>query len=105
MGQGATGTIHNYNQAWQQIGATTDLAQLAEELSMLRSTLRERAKTPEEDKAIATVADAEIEAKNGNGPKVLEYLGKAGKWVFDVANEIGVKLAVEVLKQTITMAP
>lgn len=105
MGQGATGTINNYNQAWQQISTSTDLAKLAEELSLLRSALRARAKTPEEDKAIGAIADAEIEAKNGNGPKVLEYLATAGKWVFDVAKEIGVKVAVEVLKQVVTQAP
>jgi hypothetical protein len=103
MGPNSTGIINNYNQSWQQICHTIDLPRLDEELSTLRSKLRERAETPEEDKAIAAIADAQIEAKKGNGSKVLEYLAKAGNWTLDVAKEIGVKVASEALKQAISI--
>ena len=49
----------------------------------LRRHLRQEAVEPEHDVAIGAVANAEVAAKEGNGPKALEWLGKAGKWTLD----------------------
>jgi hypothetical protein len=101
MGRGSTGTIDNYDKAWQQMAGSVDLNVLAAELSQLRGALRQKPTTVDEDKSIATVAEAEAEAKNGNGPGAIAKLAKAGTWVLGVAKEIGVTLAAEVLKKSI----
>jgi hypothetical protein len=103
IGRQSTGTIVNYSQAWQQMKDTIDLDALGSELAKLRSSLREKAQTPEEDKAVATIGEAELEAKKGNGAGVLSKLALAGTWVLGVAKEIGVKLATEALKKSLGM--
>lgn len=90
-----------FNQINTQTGETIDLANLAQELSVLRARLKEEAVEPEHDKAIGAVAEAEIEAKRGNGEKVLEYLSKAGKWAFDVATKIGTTIAASAIKASL----
>jgi hypothetical protein len=37
-------------------------------------------------------------AKEGNGPKALEYLKMAGKWALDKASKIGLSVAAAALK-------
>jgi hypothetical protein len=82
---------------------TTDLAVLAAELEQLRQTLRQKAQTVDEDKAVASVGEAASEARNGNGPAVLQKLASAGAWVLGVAKEIGVKIATEALSKSLNL--
>jgi hypothetical protein len=51
----------------------------------------------EEDEAIAAVGGAAKAAKEGNGPTALERLAKAGEWALKVAQDIGVKVATEMI--------
>jgi len=67
----------------------------------LRASLRQKAQTVEEDKAVASVAEAESEARKGNGTGMLEKLAQAGTWVLGVAKEIGLSLATEALKKSL----
>jgi len=101
IGRGSTGTINNYDKVWQQIAPSTDLNALADDLAQLRGALRQKANTVEEDRSVAEVAEAEADARNGNGPGALEKLAKAGRWVFDVAKDIGVQVAVGALKHAL----
>jgi hypothetical protein len=103
MGKQSQGAIHNYDRAWNEIKTSTDLTALAAELEQLRITLRQKAKTVEEDKAIASVGEAESEARNGNGPGVLQKLATAGTWVLGIAKEIGVKIATEALTKSLNL--
>lgn len=103
IGRQSTGTITNYGQVWQEIKSAMDLDALASELAELRASLRQKAQTVEEDKAVASVAEAEAEARKGNRPGALEMLARAGNWVLGVAKEIGVKLATEALKKSLGM--
>jgi hypothetical protein len=103
IGRQSTGTITNYGQVWQQMKDTVDLNALATELAELRSSLRQKAKTVDEDKAVASVAEAESEARKGDGPGALEKLARAGTWALGVAKEIGVALAAEFLKKSLGM--
>jgi hypothetical protein len=64
----------------------------------LRGYPRQEAVEPEHDIAIGAVANAEVAAKEGDGPKTLEWLGKAGKWALDNATKIGVGVATSALK-------
>jgi hypothetical protein len=54
--------------------------------------------TREQDKATGAVADAEQAAAKGDGPAALRYLKGTGTWSLEVAQEIGMALATEALK-------
>ena len=100
MGRQSTGAITNYGNVWQGMKDTVNLDALASELSGLRTALRQKAQTAEEDKAVGAVAEAETEARKGNGPGMLAKLAQAGTWVLGVAKDIGVSLATEALKKS-----
>ncbi len=101
MGPGAHAHDMTFNQIWNEASGNIDLTVLARELAELRSKLANEAKEPEHYISINTVASAESCAKKGNGPKALEYLSKAGKWVLDNATKIGVPVATEALKKAL----
>jgi hypothetical protein len=103
IGKQSQGTIQNYDRAWADIKPATDLTTLATELAQLRQALRQKAQTVEEDKAVASVGEAEFEAREGNGPAVIQKLANAGTWVLGVAKEIGVKIAAEVLTKSLNL--
>jgi hypothetical protein len=86
-------------QIWDQSGQTIDLTKLAEDLSTLRQAMLKESAGPEHYAEVGAVASAEIEAKNGNGPQVLQCLSKAGKWAFDIASKIGAEMAVAAIKK------
>jgi hypothetical protein len=87
-----------FAQIWDQGSQTIDLTKLAEELSTLRQAMLKESTRPEHYAEVGAVASAEIEAKNGHGPQVLQYLSKGGKWAIDIASKIGVEMAVAALK-------
>ncbi|HET9533305.1 MAG TPA: hypothetical protein VFQ92_23325 [Blastocatellia bacterium] len=91
----------NFNQIWNQMSGDVSPAQLADDLAKLREALLKEAKEPEEYSQIGAVASAEVEAKNGQGSKALEYLSKTGKWVLDVATKIGTTVAAAAIKESL----
>ena len=101
VGPGAQAHDLHFAQIWNQSSSEIDIATLREELSRLREVLRQEARTPEQDVAIAAVANAELAASEDDGPKAMEWLSKAGKWTFDVATKIGVGVAAAALKAAI----
>ncbi|MFV9677636.1 MAG: hypothetical protein ACNYVW_08305 [Methanosarcinales archaeon] len=88
----------NFNQLWNEIKDKIDLSALTKELVELRSKLKDEATEPEHDMSIGAIASAERSAKEGNGPKALEYLSKAGRWTLDKATKISVPVATAALK-------
>ena len=92
---------HAHNLQLLQIPGQIDLAALAGDLEKLKNHLKGEAETPEHFQVVADVAAAEKEAKAGNGPKMLEYLKKGGKWALDTATKIGTSVAAEVIKKTL----
>jgi hypothetical protein len=86
VGPGSHAHDINFNQIWQESGAIKDLPALSAELGVLREALIKEAK--------------QTEAKNNNGPKMLEYLSKAGTWAFDIASKIGVQIAATAIKES-----
>jgi len=91
----------NFHQLWNEVGSSTDLNALSTELTKLRQEMLKKAGTAEEHAAVGAVASAEIEAEKGNGEKAFEYLSKAGKWTFDTATQIGVRVAALALKESL----
>lgn len=97
---GPNAHVHHVNfvQAWQDVASSLDLAQLAEELKEVRAAARSRADTPEEDAAIAALAQAQLAAEQGQGEQCLGHLARAGRWALTVAQSIGVGVAAGAIK-------
>jgi hypothetical protein len=85
-------------QVWNQLENKVDLTQLADELALLRKAIENRAADPSQKFAAGAVAAAEHCAREKDGPKAIEYLKSAGKWVLDVAKDIGVDVAATAIK-------
>lgn len=90
-----------FSQTWMGLQESLDLSALAQELEALRSHLRSAPASAENDAAIGAIASAETEARRGDGPMVLEYLSKAGKWVLGAAKDIGAEVAAAALKSAL----
>jgi hypothetical protein len=93
---------HAHDMTLQQIQNSLDLPKLAEELGRLRTAMKQKTEgTREQDKAVAAVAEAEEAAIKGDGQTALRHLKTAGKWALEVAKEIVVPVAVEVMKKSV----
>ena len=90
-----------FQQVWNEVGGSIDLPRLADDLSKLRAEMKKEATEPEHDVATANVSMAEKAAKEGNGPKALEYLKAAGKWALDTATKLGIDVASDALTKAI----
>ena len=88
-----------FQQVWNKAGSSIDLPKLADELARLDTEMQKEAKEPEHRLATANVSMAEKAAKEGNGPKALEYLKAAGQWALDTATKIGVSVASDALDE------
>ena len=60
--------------------------------------LQPEATDPDHYTALAEVKRAQLEAKTGNRSGVVAALKKAGKWVYDVAEKIGVDVVASLIK-------
>ena len=67
----------------------------------LRKAMQEDATDTEHLEATVSVAKAAETAKQGNGPKAMEYLKAAGKWALDTATKIGTDVASDALTKAI----
>lgn len=99
MGPGAKAKNMTFEQVWVQNRDAIDLTELADELGKLRSAMKKEETTAEQDASIGDVAKAEEAAKKGLGSTCLEYLGKAGKWSWEIANKIGVSVAAKAIEK------
>jgi len=98
---GPQGYMRQTAQIWNGIihqAGAVDFDVLAEQLGRLRAELRAISGGAEHDEALGAIAGAEIAAKQKDGSKVVEALSKVGKWTLDIAEKIGVPLALSVLK-------
>lgn len=90
----------NFNQIWNEMSSSIDIAKLADELNKLRQEMKKEAVEPEHDIAVSDIARAEQAAKLGDGVKALGYLKSAGKFALDTATKIGSGLAADVIKKS-----
>jgi hypothetical protein len=97
---GPHGQAHDIvmNQTWQQVKEGIDLEKLASELAVLRSSLQPLASSADEAIELGAMAEAEKEARAGNGPGALAALKKLGKWSLGTAEKIGVGMVLFALK-------
>ena len=79
----------------------SDIQFIAQELSELIKKLKEEATNPEQFRQCTIVAEAQEAANKGDKSKTIEILKKSGKWVFDTATQIGIRLTAAILNETI----
>ena len=102
VGGNVSGSVHNI-QASESPQTAVDLVQLANELTKLREAMGQAAKTTDQYIATGEVAKAEKAAQDEQLPQVLEHLRLAGQWALDIATQVGVPVAVAVIKQAAGM--
>jgi len=93
-----------FQQVWNELGGSIDLPRLADDLIKLRAALQQEATEPDHDVAIGNVSMAAKAAKEGNGPKALQYLKAAGRWALDTATKLAVSVASDALTKAIGVA-
>jgi uncharacterized protein YjbI with pentapeptide repeats len=107
IGPNAHAHHNTFNQIWNQVKDSTDLPKLAEELAKLRTAMKqepvEEAAEIERDVAIAEVGKAQLEAKAGNGERMMGHLKSVGKIGYDVATKIGSSVLAELIKKSIEL--
>jgi hypothetical protein len=90
--------ITNYQQAWDGLKHQVDLETLATQLEQLQGELRNRAQKSDDFRALTEVASASEAAKANEGSRVMEHLKGAGAWALDIAQKIGVSVAVKAIQ-------
>lgn len=97
---GPNAHVHDvqFNQVWSEASNDIGLPVLAQEVELLRAEARRQASTPEEDAAVAALGQAEIAAREGDGPRTLSHLAKSGRWALTVAQGVGVGVAAGAIK-------
>jgi hypothetical protein len=98
VGPHAKAQNSQFQQVWQQSSSELDVAQLADELKLLRLHLRQVADTPEEDESVAEISKAQAAASEGDGAGAMQHLRQAGQWALDGATAIGTSIAVAAIK-------
>jgi hypothetical protein len=78
--------------------ANIDPASLINELAKLRTAMRGAATVPDHDLATAAIAEAQIAVEKSDRTALLANLKKAGAWSLEVAEKIGVGVAIAALK-------
>lgn len=101
VGAGATAHGMQFTQFWNKISPDTDLSVLATELTTLRGAMRERAIEPGHDLSLAEVTQAQLAAADGDGPRALSHLARAGKWALGIASAIGTGVAAAAIKSAL----
>jgi hypothetical protein len=71
---------------------------LIEQLARLVDKLKTEAHQPSDYASLAEVAQAQLEAKNGDHSGVAKSLKRAGAWVYEFAEKIGVDIVVGLIK-------
>jgi hypothetical protein len=84
-----------------QGGANVSLDELAQELAKLRLVMRQRAETVSQDRAVAKIGEAQEAAQQGDRRGAVTALSQAGKWALEIATQLGVSVATEMLKKTV----
>lgn len=92
----------HYQRVWNKGCAEIDLQQLIQELTKLREIARASSSgAPEEDLALAELAGAQMAAEQGDGSKVMSHLARAGQWALDIAEKIGIPVAIKALESAL----
>lgn len=99
VGSNAKSTKNKFQQNNYSFPENLNFEDLSNQLSKLKDSLKSKANTAEEFKAISEVAEAETAAKSKDGNKVVKHLLNGGKWVLNTAKDIGVEVVAELINK------
>lgn len=97
IGENANSSNNTFQQNNFSISNDINIEELQTQLTILQQNLLAIATQPEDYIAIGRVAEAQIALKENDSNKAIRYLKESGKWVFEIAKEIGVGVVVELL--------
>lgn len=103
VGGSVNGSINNFSQENNVPTNPSEIAKLIEELSQLRQSMSQNAKTVDENIAVGEVAKAEKSLGADDVQSALKHLSAAGTWALDTAQKIGVPIAVEFIKRALAL--
>jgi hypothetical protein len=89
--------ITNNQQAWTSFQSKADTSALAEQLDKLLISMQAQSKTTVELESLVAVSAARDAAKQSDGPSIMSHLKKAGDWAKEIAEKIGVDVAVKAI--------
>ena len=97
-----TGDNAKVVQTWNELVSAKplDVTELRDELRALREAVKgdETMTDNDRDAAAGELAQADNALEHAQGDKALGHLKNAGKWVLEIAEKIGVKVAAEVIR-------
>ncbi|MEV6926130.1 hypothetical protein AB0M46_16760 [Dactylosporangium sp. NPDC051485] len=93
------GPVHQVQHQPQAAG--TDLRVLARQLEDLAEVLGAGPRSPRELESVELVRQATAAAKRGDEAGVRGFLAGAGRWILDVAEKVGLEVAVAVMRQSL----
>jgi hypothetical protein len=99
VGPKSSASNNVFNQVNYTLPNNTNYELLGEELIKLKETLIQKASLPEHYTAIAEVANAEVATKTKDNNKIVKSLLTGGKWVLDVATDIGTSVVAEIINK------
>lgn len=103
VGGSVNGSISNFSQENIEASSPDEIARLIEEISKLRQSMNQGAKTADESIAASEVAKAEKSLSKNDIPSALKHIKAAGNWALDTAQKIGIPIAVEFIKRALAI--
>jgi NTP pyrophosphatase (non-canonical NTP hydrolase) len=88
---------------WQSLQSKVDLNEVASQLEQIKKQIETMPQSNEIAKATTIISEAETDARNGMGGKVLEKLSVVGNVVKDVGIKIGTNVVVELIEKATGM--
>lgn len=90
-----------FGRLWQEFQGSVSLPQVAEGLERVLADTRLTRPPSVSSEQVEAAEEALVASRAADGPKTLEYLKSAGKWVLDSATKIGVTVATEAMKKAL----
>jgi hypothetical protein len=94
---------NNFSQVWNENAGNISIAKLADEIEHLYTVLKPKAVEEAQDTSIEYLLAAGKSAKKGDGAATLEYMKKAGDWVWEAASKVGIGVATEAAKKALNL--
>jgi hypothetical protein len=99
VGPGAHVHDVTFQQQVHDVVTGIDATVLAEQLERLQAELAKQASERDHYAALVAVSDAAADAREGKTASAIARLAAAGRWVADIASNIGVSVAAEAIKR------
>ena len=101
VGPNSQANNNTFQQVNHEVQTNIDFDDLLTELQVLKEKLKDSASSASDFAAISEVVKAEEAAKLKDSKSVIQHLGSAGKWVYEVAKGIGTDIISDIIQKQI----